>query len=104
MRWRNMYYMTGQPGWMRFGYSPGWGGMPPGAQYLRQTGQMPAFQSWMGRQAPVTPWWSAPPPPEMPQGQDPQEELAWLTAQTEALEGQLAAIRSRLDELGQEEG
>ena len=42
-RWRNMYYLTGLPGWMRFGFSPGWigrspAGLPPAAQYLTQTG------------------------------------------------------------------
>jgi len=57
-RRRNMYYMTGLPGWMRFGYSPGWvgrspTGMPPGAQYLAQTGQMPQFGSWLQQQAPA---------------------------------------------------
>ena len=41
-----MYYLTGVPGWMRFGYSPGWvgrspTGLPPTAQYLMQTGQVP---------------------------------------------------------------
>jgi len=41
-----MYYYTGLPGWMRFGYSPEWvgrspTGLPPTAQYLMQTGQVP---------------------------------------------------------------
>jgi len=36
-RHRYMFYMTGLPGWMRFGFSPGWGGLPPMAQYLQQT-------------------------------------------------------------------
>ncbi|MHC1585058.1 MAG: DUF5320 domain-containing protein [Candidatus Syntropharchaeia archaeon] len=49
-RWRNMYYLTGLPGWMRFGYSPGWGGMPPGAQYLGQTSQVPQF-TWQAPSA-----------------------------------------------------
>lgn len=45
-RRRNMYRLTGLPGWMRFGYSPGWmgrnpTGLPPTAQYLTQTGQVP---------------------------------------------------------------
>ena len=44
-RRRNMYRLTGLPGWMRFGYSPGWvgrdpTGLPPTAQYLMQTGQV----------------------------------------------------------------
>lgn len=41
-----MYRLTGLPRWMRFGYSPGWlgrspTGLPPTAQYLMQTGQVP---------------------------------------------------------------
>ena len=45
-RRRNMYRLTGLPGWMRFGYSPGWvgrspTGLPPTAQYLVQAGQVP---------------------------------------------------------------
>ncbi len=45
MRHRNMYYMTGLPGWMRFGFSPGWvgrspTGLGPCASYL-MTGQWP---------------------------------------------------------------
>ncbi len=104
MRWRNMFYMTGQPGWMRFGYSPGWGGMPPGAQYLAQTGQVPACQAWMGRQTPVPPWWGAAPAPWVAQQASREDEMGWLTAQAESLEAQLAEIRQRVDELSQEEG
>ncbi|MHC1635553.1 MAG: DUF5320 domain-containing protein [Candidatus Methanospirareceae archaeon] len=48
-RRRNMYYLTGLPGWLRFGFSPGWvgrspTGLPPTPQYLTQTGQMPQPQ------------------------------------------------------------
>jgi hypothetical protein len=34
MRWRRMFYLTGLPGWLRFGFSPGWRALPPGAAYL----------------------------------------------------------------------
>lgn len=88
MRWRNMFYLTGLPGWMRFGYSPGWGGIPPGAAYLYQTGQWPAFWSGWG------PWWMQPPSSE--------QEMDWLSARAEALEEELAAIKRRLDELTKE--
>ena len=98
MRWRNMYYATGLPGWMRFGYSPGWGGMPPGAAYLAQTGQVPAFSSWWAQQAPSVPppwgqgaWGMAPPSRE--------DEVAFLSSRAQALEGELAQIKARLDEL-----
>jgi len=45
-RRRNIYRLTGLPGWMRFGYSPGWvgrnpAGSPSTAQYLIQAGQAP---------------------------------------------------------------
>jgi len=38
-RYRWMYYLTGLPGWMRFGFSPGWlgrspTGLGPCAEYL----------------------------------------------------------------------
>ena len=96
-RWRNMYYLTGLPGWMRFGYSPGWvgrspTGMPPGAQYLYQTGQMPQFGSWIQQQAP------APAPmgmPAMPKGQ----EISMLESQAKMLGDQLEQIKKRLEEL-----
>ena len=96
MRWRNMFYLTGLPGWLRFGYSPGWGGMPPGAAYLAQTGQLPAFWDWLSARGgwPTSPWAG----PEMTRDQ----EIAWLSSQAHALEAQLAAIKRRLDELTEE--
>ena len=87
--YRNMYYATGLPGWMRFGYSPGWGGMPPGAQYLSQTGQMPQFTSWMQQQAPVG---MPPAAPMAPAGMTKEQEIR-------TLEAQLDEIRRRLEEL-----
>lgn len=101
MRWRNMFYLTGLPGWMRFGYSPGWGGMPPGAAYLYQTGQWPAFWSWWGQQAP---WWGGAPVPWGMQPPGPEQEMDWLSARAKALEEELAAIKRRLDELTKEKG
>jgi len=101
MRWRHMFYLTGLPGWMRFGYSPGWGGLPPGAAYLMQTGQYGDFASWISSQAPWPrpwgwgPWGWAPPSRE--------EELRLLEAQARALEAQLKAIKERLEELTREE-
>ncbi|MGB3458592.1 MAG: DUF5320 domain-containing protein [Halobacteriota archaeon] len=94
-RWRNMYYLTGLPGWMRFGYSPGWvgrspTGMPPGAQYLAQTGQMPQFSSWIQQQAP-TPMGM----PAMPK----EQEVSMLESQAKMLGDQLEQIKKRLEEL-----
>ena len=89
-----MYYATGLPGWMRFGYSPGLGGMPPGAQYIMQTGQMPQFAAFMQQQAPagVT--------PVQPMTQIPKEqELQMLENQANILEHQLKEIKKRMGEL-----
>jgi hypothetical protein len=100
-RRRNMYYLTGLPGWMRFGYSPGWidrspTGMPPGAQYLMQTGQMPQFASWMQQQAPVGPAPTAQAGmPAMPK----EQEIAMLESQAQMLGDQLGQIKKRLEEL-----
>ncbi|MHC1599324.1 MAG: DUF5320 domain-containing protein, partial [Candidatus Methanospirareceae archaeon] len=95
-------------GWMRFGYSPGWvgrspTGMPPGAQYLMQTGQMPQFASWIQQQAPaaagvgagigapVTPMGV----PTMPR----EQEISMLESQAKMLGDQLEQIKKRLEEL-----
>ena len=99
-RRRNMYYLTGLPGWMRFGYSPGWAdrsptGMPPGAQYLTQTGQMPQFASWIQQQAPAG-------TPVAPMGMPAvpkEQEISMLESQAETLGDQLEQIKKRLEEL-----
>ncbi|OFV67883.1 MAG: hypothetical protein SCAL_001258 [Candidatus Syntrophoarchaeum caldarius] len=70
---------------MRFGYSPGWGGMPPGAQYLSQTGQMPQFTSWMQQRAQQAPMGA-------PAGMTKEQEI-------QMLEAQLDQIKRRLEEL-----
>ncbi len=95
MRRRNIYYLTGQPGWMRFGFSPGWigrspSGLGPCAQYLL-TGQFPVFQSTAG----------------IPQGTafasvagiDPKARLEFLKNQAKMLEQNLASIRAQIESL-----
>jgi hypothetical protein len=46
-RYRRMYELTGVPGWIRFGSSPGFAGggrgMGPCAEYLQKTGQLDQF-------------------------------------------------------------
>jgi len=96
-----MYYMTGLPGWMRFGYSPGWvgrspTGMPPGAQYLTQTGQMPQFASWMQQQAPAA---GAPVTPVGMPAMPKEQESSMLESQAQMLGDQLGQIKKRLEEL-----
>ncbi|NOR79173.1 MAG: hypothetical protein GQ523_12370 [Methanophagales archaeon] len=97
---RNMYYLTGLPGWMRFGYSPGWvsrspTGMPPGAQYLTQTGQMPQFASWMQQQAPA----GAPVAPMGMPAVPKEQEISMLESQAQMLGDQLEQLKKRLEEL-----
>ncbi|GEM_PF-284629 len=92
---RNMYYATGLPGWMRFGYSPGWGGLPPGAQYLQQTGQTGQFADWLGVPAGMQGGWPMP-------AQSTEQQLEALNSQKEALEQQLEALTKRLEELEKE--
>ncbi len=97
---RYMYYLTGLPGWMRFGFSPGWGTLPPGAQYL-MTGSWPTWQAnWA--------WQNM---PQAQRGQflpfDPygvsqltkEQELQLLKQQAEALKAQLEQIEKRVQEL-----
>jgi len=81
-----MFYLTGLPGWLRFGFSPGWGALPPGAAYI--------FGRYPGPWAGWAPWpaWTK------------EAEIQWLSAQAEALEEELRAIKERLDELTKEKG
>jgi hypothetical protein len=113
MRWRNMYYMTGLPGWMRFGFSPGWAGrsasgMGPCAEYL-MSGQWPTPQmqaAWQAMQAAGT---AAPDsqPPVAPFGPfgappDPQVQLQFLKSQAEMLSQQLEQVIEQIEGLGNE--
>lgn len=101
-RHRYMYYMTGLPGWMRFGFSLGWigrspVGLPPAAQYLMDTGQLQQFASYMG-QAATSPMMPAGMPPvatQLPK----EQEVAMLESQSKMLEQQLEQIKKRLEEL-----
>lgn len=98
MRRRNKYYATGLPGWMRFGYSPGWvgrspNGLGPCAQYLT-TGQWPTAamaSAWQG----MAPAVSAP--------ATGGAAVAQLQAQAQLLQQQLAAIQEQLTRLQEEQ-
>lgn len=113
-RW--MYYATGLPGWMRFGFSPGWvgyspTGLGPAAEYLT-TGQWPTPQmatAWQagpgayGAPAPAAwgagPWaYGASAPAAMPR----EQELQLLRDQAQALKAQLDQISTRIEELERE--
>jgi hypothetical protein len=100
-RHRNMYYATGLPGWMRFGYSPGWGGLPPGANYL-MTGRWPTPEmeaAWRsGRMEPgqVAPSYN---PTGAGYAPPPEQELDFLKDQASMLEEQMDQILKRIDEI-----
>ena len=97
-RHRYMYYLTGLPGWMRFGFSPGWlgrspTGLPPTAQWLLQSGLLPQYMQYLQTQ---------PMPslaPSIP-AYDKEQEKQMLEQQIKALEAQLEALRKRLEGLG----
>jgi len=99
MRYRWMYYATGLPGWMRFGFSPGWvgrspTGLGPCAHYLF-AGQwpMPQMAAWQARVGYSGNW------PTAPGTMAPEAELTALREQAEALQAQLEAISKRIEEL-----
>jgi hypothetical protein len=109
-RHRNMYYLTGLPGWMRFGYSPGWGGVPPGAQYA-MTGQWPTPQAdayWRAMQMQGMNYQqfgdAAPLEGYAPMGPYPskQEQIQALQNQAEFFKVQLSQIEARIEELTKE--
>ncbi len=116
-RHRRMYYLTGLPGWVRFGYSPGWvdrspTGLPPTAQWIMQSGLMPQYLSYLQAIAPTTPPVAFPPTPGAPTAPaaalpttfapalTKEQERQMLEQQVKALEAQLDAIKKRLEELG----
>ncbi len=95
MRRRNMYNLTGLPGWMRLGFSPGRGRGPgPCAQFL-MSGQWPTPQmaaAWQAMQG------TAPGPLTAPAVQ-----LELLKSQAQTLETQLGQIREAIAQLEQSE-
>lgn len=87
---RFMYYATGQPGWMRFGYSPGWvgrsaTGLGPCAEDI-MTGRWPTPQTATGA-------------PLVPPGMIPEQELQMLKNQSELLKQQLDQISKRIKDI-----
>ncbi len=126
MRNRWMYYATGLPGWMRFGFSPGWvgrspTGLGPCASYL-MTGTWPTPQAqsyWQAVQSGQAPYpyyggaWAVTPPasgagfgPGVPfpgVGFTPElteeQELDILKNQADILRKQMEQIEARIDEL-----
>ena len=94
-RYRNMYYLTGLPGWMRFGFSPGWGTLPPGAQYF-MSGNFPTWQTnYAFKNISVS---NVSPPSGVFQ-LDRQQELKILKMEAQNLKTQLEQIEKRIKEL-----
>ena len=102
-----MYYMTGLPGWMRFGYSPGWvgrspSGLGPCAEFL-MSGQWPTPQmaaAWPAMQMGQMPMagmeYGVPPMAQAAAGQMP-----WLQQQAQVLQQQLDQINAEIERLQQ---
>jgi hypothetical protein len=84
---RNMYHLTGLPGWMR-GMAPG----GPCAQFLL-TGQWPTPQMQTAWQTMRTGQPTAGAPAES------QTQLGWLRTQAQFLEQQLEQVQARIAEL-----
>jgi hypothetical protein len=116
-RYRRMYELTGLPGWMRFGYSPGWqgrsgSGLGPCAQYLMQ-GMWPTPQmndAWAQGRVPFSPAPGFPMPqfatPYDPWGAaelTPEQELDFLQEEARHIRNELSAIEQRIRELEGEE-
>lgn len=112
-RYRRMRYLTGLPGWMRFGFSPGWigrsqTGLGPAAQYL-MSGTWPTPQmdyAWQQGQIPFAPMPGFPQPgfptPYDPWGAaalTPEEELNFLKEEADELRDELSALEKRIKEL-----
>ena len=112
-RW--MYNATGLPGWMRFGFSPGWvgrspTGLGPCATYM-MTGQWPTPQAqayWQAMQSGQAPHpaygtgWTTPSPafaPGFGPGMTEEQELQMLKDQAHMLSQQLEGIERRIAEL-----
>jgi len=112
-RHRWMYQLTGLPGWMRLGFSPGWmgrspWGLGPCAQYMMYGHwPMPQMDYWW--QHGSYPFGPLPgfPRPGFPSPYDPwgaseltmEEEIDILKAEAEMLEDELSYTEQRIKEL-----
>lgn len=115
-RHRRMYELTGLPGWMRFGYSPGWegrspSGLGPCAQYLMQ-GTWPTPQmnfAWGQGRIPFSaapgfpmPGFATPYDPWGAAELTPEQELDFLQEEARQIRDELSAIKQRIQEMKKE--
>ncbi len=97
---RNMFYATGLPGWMRFGYSPGWGGMPPCAQYLERTERLSEAVDWFNQQTDVQPNQTIQADVSYsPASQSRSSEQTSADQGIQELEGRLNALKDRIEQI-----
>jgi len=89
-RWRWMFYLTGLPGWMRFGFSPGWVGRSPNGLPPYLAGRMFGFPQVPFQQMQM-------------QGLSKEQMREFLKQQREILRAQLREIERRLKELEESE-
>lgn len=94
-RHRRMYYATGMPGWLRFGYSPGWLGRSPAAQWIVSSGALPQYQEYLGMPSfPTTAPWTL-----GTASLTKEQEREMLEHQARNIELQIANVKRRLDEV-----
>ena len=99
-RYRTMYQLTGVPGWIRFGTSPGMRGggrgMGPCAEYLQRTGQFDSFLKDFTEKNPTAKNW------QMITG-DPELSVKFerdlIVDRISLLEEELKDLRKRLKEI-----
>jgi hypothetical protein len=108
-RHRWMYYATGLPGWMRFGFSPGWverspTGLGPAARYMLTgtwpTPQAQAYWDALSSGAAQPQWPGSAMPGFAPYGgMSEADELGFLKQHAGMLSAQLEQINKRISEL-----
>jgi hypothetical protein len=103
-----MYNLTGLPGWIRFGFSPGWSGrsptgLPPTAQWILQSGQLPQYMQHLQRNMPATASTESlggiPTADVFTPSYSKEQEKQMLEQQIKILKDQLEGITNRLKEL-----
>ncbi len=108
-RHRNMYNVTGLPGWIRFGFSPGWSGrsltgLPPTAQWILQSGQLPQYMQHLQRNMPTIASTetsgNVPITDAFTPSYSKEQEKQMLEQQIKILKDQLEGVTNRLKELG----
>ena len=99
-RYRRMYELTGLPGWVRFGSSPGFAGggrgMGPCASYLQRTGQMSDFLADLQATNPQAANWSS---FSLPEDISIEDERKVLSERIKLLEEELKNMKKRLKQL-----